>query len=444
MPGLSRPSAPVLSRGQILDDIGRELDRNKKCIAPRFVVLSVELDSWSATIASQGKKAGEDLVEAAAERIGSHLSAHDSIASLDSGKIIVLMEAEGPTGMALGMVDEMQRELMQGFTIAGRLTYTTASVGIAKVSVPYLTAEEIVWDADIAMRRARAEGKARAVMFRLVMDDEIPDAQALETDLRGALERNEFELHFQPIIASHTGTIEGFEAFLRWRHPLRGLQMPSDFIHVLKDTGLIVAVGEWVVREACAQAGKWRELSGRRIAVTINLAAEEFSGLAAIAAVNEAIDGGSDPGALNLEISEDALVSGLNSAEASLAMLRDRGVHVVLDDFSAGLSCFDCLRKLPIDAIKIDASFADRIAQYTDNGSLVRSIVERAHSLGLAVVAEGIERPGQLVDIVAMEFDRVQGYLISSPVDAAFASTMVETGWTPPLDAIYTAGAIAT
>lgn len=444
MTGLSQPSGPLLSRGQILDDIVRELYRNKKCLAPRFVVLSIELDSWSATVASQGKKAGEDLLEAAADRIASHLSAHDSIATLDGGRIIVLMEAEGPTEMALGMVDEMQRELMQGFTTSGRSAYTTASVGIAKVSVPYSTAEEIVWDADVAMRRARAAGKARAAMFRLAMYEDIPDAQALEADLRGALERNEFELHFQPIITSQTGTIEGFEAFLRWRHPVRGLQMPPDFIHVLKDTGLIVAVGEWVVREACAQAGKWRELSGRRIAVTINLAAEEFSGIEAIAAVNEALDGGSDPASLNIEISEDALVAGLRTAEASLAMLRDRGVRVILDDFGAGLSCFDCLRGLPIDAIKIDASFADRIAQYTDDGSLVRTIVERAHALGLAVVAEGIERPAQLVDLVAMEFDRVQGFLISSPVDAAFASMMVETGWTPPLDALYTAGAIST
>src|SRR5687768_10402597 len=266
---LPHSTAKLTSRGQIIDDITRELYRNRRCLAPRSVVLFIELDSWNATVAGQGRKAGEEMLEEAAARIGSLLSGHDSVAVIDDGKIIALMEAEGPSGAALGMVDDIQHELMKGFMVAGRTTCTTASVGIAKVGLPYVGAEEVVWDASIAMRRAKAAGKARATMFRLVMDDDELDAQTLEADLRGALERNEFELHFQPIVSSRSGTVEGFEALLRWSHPVRGLQSPAEFIDVLRNTGMIVEVGAWVVREACAQADKWRALSGRPINVTI-------------------------------------------------------------------------------------------------------------------------------------------------------------------------------
>lgn len=433
--GSWRTVTPLLNRGQIVDQIGRELQRTRKCLGSRYVLLSLELDCYRATVASQGRKAGDDLVTAVAERIGSLLSAHDAVASLGRGTMAILLESVGVPGSTLSTVDVIQRELMAGLKVGEQTIYTTASIGITKVATPYATAEDVLWDAGIAMRRAKAEGKARAATFHLMMDHERLSETELEQELRVALERDEFVLHFQPIISPRTGKVDAFEALLRWNHPSKGLQAPAEFLQTLKDSGLIVPVGEWVVKEACANASRWREIAGRTIPVTINLASEELSALSVITAVNDAIDHGTDAASVTLEISEDALFDAL-AASGSLSLVRDRGVRIVVDDFGSGYSSLDFVGRLPIDAIKMDASFADRIAHYAADRPVMRNIVDLAHALGLDVYAEGLDRPGQLDDAVRLGCEGMQGLLISGPVEAKFAERMLEAEWTAMLDGV--------
>lgn len=281
---------------------------------------------------------------------------------------------------------------------------------------------------------AKARGRARAEVFHPLMYTQAIDLFELETELRRAVERNEFELHYQPIVSSTTGKVRAFESLLRWRHPSRGLLAPPAFLDLLKETGLIVPVGQWVIREACAQAKKWEDLRGRPIPVTINLGKKQFSHTSVISTVTEAIaDTGVDPRGIMLEITEDALIDDIEAARETLAPLRVRGVRIMIDDFGTGYSSLNYLRRLPIDAIKIDASFVDRIERFTEDRMIVRAIEALAHALELCVIAEGIERPEQLKELIGLECEEVQGFLISRPVDAEQATQMVTTRWVASL-----------
>ncbi|MEO8192604.1 MAG: GGDEF domain-containing phosphodiesterase [Gemmatimonadales bacterium] len=441
-PRLSRAVTRLPSRDQLVDHVERELIRARKGLGFRFVVLSVELDAWRATVASHGKQVGDELVDSAGGRIVEMLSAQELVTPLGSGTLAVMIDGTGPHGTALDVADRIQRGFMMGFGTGDNMVYTTASIGIAKVASPYTNAEDIIGDAATAMRRSRALGKARATVFRLRMYEDPPDT-GLEAELRSALENREFELQFQPIVSGRSGQVEAFEALLRWRHPSLGLRAPLDFLPTLKSSGLMKEVGEWVIGEASTQALRWSEKSGRTIPVTVNLAAEEFSDPMVLGAVNGAIDRFPDPGALTIEISEDALLEGIASSGPALTGLRERGVRIVLDDFGAGYSSLDYLRKLPIDGIKIDASFADRIEGYAEDRPVVQGIVELARKLDLAVFAEGIEEPAQLGRLLDLDCEGVQGFLISSPVDSELAARMAETNWHPALDAMPTSSGTA-
>jgi diguanylate cyclase (GGDEF)-like protein len=429
-PALATPQG-LLNRGQFLDRLGRELARTKGCITDRYAVLCVDLDRFKVVTASLGRRVGDEMLAAIARLLTSLLSTRDAVARIGGDEFAVLIEEPGTCGSAANFAERIQKELISGFNLSSTVVYTTASIGIARVSSSYQSAEDILRDAEIAMYSAKARGRARAESFHSTMFTRALDLFELETDLRRAVERNEFELYYQPIVSSTNGRGRAFESLLRWRHPSRGLLSPASFLDLLKETGLIVPVGEWVIKEACRQARVWQEIRLKPVPVTINLAPQQFTHANVVSTVTEAIaESGVDPLGIVLELTEDAILEDLDSAKETLAPLRARGVRIMIDDFGTGYSSLSYLRRLSVDAIKIDASFVDRIERFTEDRMIVRAIVALAHALELCVVAEGIERKEQLAELVNLECEEVQGYMISEPVDAGTATRMVESRWT--------------
>jgi diguanylate cyclase (GGDEF)-like protein len=419
-----------MNRAQLLDRLGRELKRTKNCLIDRYAVLCIDIDRFKVVNASLGRRAGDQLLTAIAGRMSSQLTTSDAIAKLGGDEFAILIE-ETDGKSAMDVADSIQRELIAGFTIDETTVYSTASIGVARVSSGYCVPEDILRDGEIAMYRAKTMGRARAEMFHPTMFVRAQNLFELETDLRRAVERGEFELFYQPIISLKSGKIRAFESLLRWRHPSRGLLSPAAFIDLLKETGLMMSVGQWVIEEACRQAKIWDDLRGRPIPVTINLAAQQFSHSSVINVVTEAIGKtGVHPGALVLEITEDALVEDIDAARATLLPLRELGIRTMIDDFGTGYSSLSYLRRLPIDAIKIDASFVDRIERFTEDRMIVRAIIALAHALDLCVVAEGAERAEQLAELIGLDCEEAQGFVVSPPVPAAVATDMVVTRWT--------------
>jgi diguanylate cyclase (GGDEF)-like protein len=427
------PQQHFLNRAQFIDRLGRELRRTKMSLTDRHVVLSVDIDRFRFITASFGRGTGDQLLNAIATRIGGFLTRQDALARAGGDEFLVLIEETRAGHTALEVSEKIQRELIGGFEIDGSTIYTTASIGMARVASGYASPEDVVRDSEIAMYQAKTRGRARAEQFHPTMFSRAIDLFDLESDLRRALDRSEFELVYQPIVSVKTGRVRAFESLLRWNHPIRGLQTPSSFLGLLKETGLILSVGQWVINEACRQAKEWDDIRGRPIPVTINLAPQQFSHSSVINTVTDAMEAtGVHPGAVILEITEDALIDDLEAARQTLLPLRLRGVRTMIDDFGTGYSSLSYLRRLPVDAIKIDASFVDRMERFTEDRMIVRAIVALAHALELCVVAEGVERDEQLAELIGLDCEEAQGYLISPPVDAATATEMVRSRWSAP------------
>lgn len=428
---VSPSSSPnILNRGQFLDRLTRELGRTKGCLNDRFVVLCVDLDRFKGVTTSLGRQVGSEFLAVVGSRLRGLLATRDCLASIGTDKFAILIEEPGQFGSAAGFADRIQKELIGGFGLSGTVVYTTASIGMARLAASYTSAEDVLRDAETAMYSAKVGGRARTEVFRPGMNTTVADLFELEIELRLALERKQFELFYQPIVSSTTGRIHGFESLLRWRHPRRGLLTPDSFLTSLRETGLIVPVGEWAINEACLQARAWQEIRLHPVPITINLSPEQFEHPDLVNMVTRAIEtSGCDPRGIVLELTEDAVLGELESAKQSLAPLRQRGVRVMIDDFGTGYTSLGYIRKLSVDAIKIDASFVDRIEKFAEDRMIVRAIIALAHALDLRVVAEGIERKEQMIELVNLECEEVQGYMISKPVNACTATHMIENRW---------------
>ena len=434
----------LLNHGQFLDQAGRELERTRKGLTARFDVLCLEPDCYRATAMSLGAPAADRLARAAADHISPLLWPRDAIAALAGGRIAILFDTASVARSTHDFIDDVQQHLMAGFQVDGREIRTTASIGIARMSAGYARASGLIDDASVALVRARSEGRARAIKFSRIFDDRAANLNDLEMDLRVALDKQQFEIHFQPIVSADTGTLDAFEVLLRWRHPSRGLLAPREFLQSLDDAGLMVPVGEWMIREATVQLERWRDRTGRTIPLTINLTAEQIESTPVYDALIDAADKRSGEISILIEVSEDAFVKHRTSVVSVLDPLRAKGMRVVLDGLGTGACCLGYIAELPIDAIKLDAAFADSVIRYSHAGSAVQDIVDLAHRLELDVIAARIERSDQLLDVMNLNCDEMQGFLISHPVNAEAAMKMVEAEWTIPLDSLMPAAAIAT
>jgi EAL domain-containing protein (putative c-di-GMP-specific phosphodiesterase class I) len=293
----------------------------------------------------------------------------------------------------------------------------SASIGIALSSIPYQQPEDILRDADTAMYRAKALGKARHQLFDPKMHAHALTRLWLETDLRWAIERKELVLHYQPIISLSGNKIVGVEALVRWQHPTRGLVSPLDFIHVAEESGLIVQVGRWVLTEACRQVARWQRDTGLPLRLSVNISARQLQAPRLAEHVAKTLRStGVRPTDMILEITESMLVDDAERTIAKLHLLRELGVRLAIDDFGTGYSSLNYLRRLPVDVLKIDRSFVQGIGTESDLTSLTRAIVGIGRDLGLETVAEGIEEAGQLAELRGMGCALGQGYLFARPL----------------------------
>jgi predicted signal transduction protein with EAL and GGDEF domain len=371
---------------------------------------------------------GDQLLIGVARRLQACLRSEDIVARLGGDEFTILLNDLTNIDDAILVADRIQKQVSRSFNLSGYETFTTASIGVALYDPSYREPEELLRDADTAMYQAKSHGKAQYAIFDKGMHARVVNALQLETDLRRAIERNEFFLQYQPIVSLDTGSVTGFESLVRWRHPVRGVIPPGEFIPTAEETGLIVTIGEWVIREACSQMKQWhnQSTSGASLSISVNLSSKQLADPRLMDQIIHTLDHtGLDPRSLKLEITESAVMQNVELATGMLQRLRALGVELSIDDFGTGYSSLSYLHRLPIDSLKIDRSFVSCINENSENREIVRTIVLLAQNLGMGVVAEGVETVEQLKQLRQLKCESAQGYLFSRPMNADDVTTMI-------------------
>ena len=414
------------NRTLILDRVEQMLVRARRSQTP-VAALFVDLDNFKGINDTLGHGVGDQLLRAVAARLEGVVRDIDALGRLGGDEFVVVAE-----GMSLAAGPELIAErllaaLKQPFKLKGaeskRLT-VTASVGVAMGD--RATAEELLRDADIAMYRAKWEGKNGYVVFESGMQDDVQSKMELEMDLRDAFANEEFFVVYQPTFNLRNMVPTGMEALIRWRHPRRGVVQPDDFVPILEETGLIVDVGRWVLQEACRQGAEWRE-HGRDIGVAVNVAARQLDRDELVSEVAEALsETGLDPDALTIEITETTIMANAEHTAVRLAAIKDLGVRVAIDDFGTGYSSLAYLQRFPVDALKIDRSFIAKMGEDSEGETLIRTLVQLGKSLSIETLAEGIEQAHELSLLRAESCDTGQGFLFARPLDTAECEAFLE------------------
>jgi diguanylate cyclase (GGDEF)-like protein len=383
-------------------------------------LLFADLDGFKAVNDSLGHLAGDRLLVDVAARLGECLRSSDSLARLGGDEFAILLEdihdADEGKRVALRVIEALQ----QPFTLSGRRVSIGVSIGVALGEPGRHSAAELLRNADVAMYAAKSAGKGRYALFVPAMHADAVRRMELEADLRRAIESEELEVYHQPIVDIDTGAIAGTEALVRWRHPVRGLVSPIEFIPLAEQTGLIVPLGRWVLRTACQQAIGWTRDNGAPLRLSVNLSTKQVADRAIVDDVAAALkDSGLDPARLVLEITESVLMQEGKVAVERLHALKRLGVRLALDDFGTGYSSLAYLERLPVDVLKIDKSFTDRLATEDADAPLVDAIVDLGHTLKLRIVAEGVEHREQWDRLRELGCDQAQGYYFAKPQPAA-------------------------
>ena len=338
------------------------------------------------------------------------MRAVDTVARFGGDEFTILIEKITGANDARRAAERMQREIGLPFRVGETEIFASVSIGITIAGPDYEGPEHIVRDADTAMYRAKAQGRARSEIFDSNMRADVVARLQVETDLRRAIERNELRVFYQPIVRLGSAEIVGYEALVRWQHPTRGMVSPAEFIPVAEETGLIVPVGQFVLREACRQAKKWHPLH-----VSVNISSRQFAQSDLVGDVREAIAASAvEPSSLHLEVTESVIMQQTDSALQVMSALRNLGCSIALDDFGTGYSSLSYLHRFPIDALKIDSSFV-RAATERKNVEIIRSILALGHGLALDIIAEGIETVAQRELLESLGCDFGQGYLFARP-----------------------------
>lgn len=395
-----------------------------------FALIWFDLDKFKAVNDTLGHPAGDELLRIVAERIRATVRSGDFIARLGGDEFAVIATVSGKaTSAAVGLANRLIRTLSTPYDVSGKMVSVGASIGIAMAPEHGRDPELLVHNADVALYRAKTRGRGQCFVFNDHLEQEISEREREEADLRRALASNEFLLHYQPIIDLKTGRVQVCEALMRWKHPQRGMISPGVFIPLAEETGLIGAMGEWALRQACQDAMRWPE----HVKVSVNVAATQFTSTDVVVAVKTALEkSGLAARRLQLEVTETVMLKDTASTLQALEALRDMGVSIALDDFGTGYASLSYLRSFPFDKIKIDQCFVRDIGERHDCFAIVRTIVELARSLGMQSVAEGIETQEVLDLVTRARCDEAQGYFFSRPVsvedlDAALAAAETKT-----------------
>jgi diguanylate cyclase (GGDEF)-like protein/PAS domain S-box-containing protein len=412
------------------DRLHQALARSRRRDDYSFAVLYVDFDQFKVINDSLGHLAGDEALVALARRLEACLRPGDTVARLGGDEFAVLVEDVDDVSQALRIADRIHAELSPPLRVRGHELFATASVGIARAAPRYEQAHELLRDADIAMYRAKRRGRGSSEIFDASMHVIATTRLKMETELRRALERQELRIHYQPVVSLETRRITGMEALVRWQHPERGLLLPEEFIPLAEEIGAIVPLGRWVLRNACAEARRWREGTngGPPVAISVNLSARQFSQSDVLAVTCEALDESGLPApSLRLELTESALMDDPVGAAAKLGQLKQLGVNLDIDDFGTGYSSLSYLRRFPIDALKIDRAFVSKMDAEVDDQEIVRTIITLAANLGVSAVAEGVETPAQEAQLRTFHCAYAQGFLFSRPVPAAEAAGLLRS-----------------
>jgi diguanylate cyclase (GGDEF)-like protein/PAS domain S-box-containing protein len=396
-----------------------------------FAVLFLDLDRFKVVNDGLGHHVGDDLLVAVAGRLRGSVRGDDTVARFGGDEFAVLLDGIPDVDFAIRAAERIQAAVAAPVSLSGYEVFTSATVGIALSSSAYGRPEYLLRNADMAMFRAKAAGMGRYEVFDRAMHAEALLRLQTETDLRHATERGEFRVFYQPIVSLQDGSIAGMEALVRWMHPERGWISPPDFVPAAEETGLIFAMGGWVLHEACRQLREWqRDIPGcGALSVSVNLSVKQFAQADLLEQVRGVLAAtGLPPGALRLEVTESVIVDNLEKAAAMLARLRALGLRVYMDDFGTGYSSLSSLHRLPIDALKVDRSFVSRLGTERDATQLVRTIATLAHNLDLVLVAEGVETAEQLAELRELRTEYAQGFFFSVPVDAGAMGAMLRAG----------------
>ena len=417
------------NRTLLVDRLQQCINRATRSTDHPFAVLFLDFDRFKFVNDTLGHSAGDELLQQISARLRNALRPADTVGAptdnfstvsrLGGDEFVVVLDEIENRGDALLVAERLLGVLAQPYTLGGVETVSTASIGIVTSSPDYTTADQMLRDADIAMYEAKANGKGRCVLFNMAMHDRVQKRVDTEADLRTALQRDQFTLAYQPIVAIDSGVTHSMEALIRWNHPTRGIVPPSEFISLAEETGLIVPIGEWVLRTACKQFVAWRSEFGEMApsSLSVNLSRKQLARHDLLDTVRDALaDAGMEPSDLHLEITESTVMRDPAAAKRTLKGLRDIGVKIDLDDFGTGHSSLASLHQYPIDVLKMDRAFIANLERGQKFYALIQAIIELAGNFEMQIVAEGIETAEQLITLQSMNCTFGQGYLFSKPL----------------------------
>ncbi len=416
------------NRNLFLETLKFLLEKSRHNSEYQFAILFLDLDRFKTINESLGHSVGDKLILHVGKRLSGLLKEGDLVARFSGDEFAVILNKVSDTREVIDFAEQIKQKISDPFTLGGRQVFTDVSIGIALGDSRYKNAEEVLRDADIAMYYSK-ERNENYVIFDQVMHTRAVTLLQIETDLRYAIDRNELCSFYQPIIDNETLNLVGFEALIRWNHPKRGLVPPVEFIPVSEQTGLIVPITLWILRDTCSQIVEWQKQSPKNkdLFVSVNLSGKHFTQSNLVEQVEKIIiETKINPEQLKLEITESAVMENAETVISMLKQLKELGVKLSIDDFGTGYSSLSYLHRFPIDTLKVDRSFVGSMESGSENGEIVRTIISLAKTLNLDVIAEGIETIHQLHQLRILNCEYGQGYLFSRPVPAVEAEELLK------------------